>query len=214
MKREDCDNVLTINDIEIKSSAKTCGDIMKKGVVYLIVNNVDGSKYVGQTIQKPMYRWTQHKRYSRTKNQPLYKAIRESGVEYFTFSILEETYNYDQLNKLEIYYIAKYRSFIDWKENGYNLTTGGARSKYVSEETRMKLHIIHAGKPKTQEHNQKVGMANKGKPNARTDRSVIHFHNDITTEDFIFGGSRKPISFRGWDECDPLKNSSSFLESE
>lgn len=195
MKNEDCVNAFIINDIEEKLLTETYENTIKKGTVYIIKNVIDGGRYIGQTIQKPTRRWAQHKLSGYHKeNKPLYRAMVEFGIENFTFSILAETYDYDYLNKLEIHYISEYRSFIDWNENGYNLTTGGARNKYVSKETREKLHNLHFGKPKSEEHNRKVGLANKGRPNARTNRSIIGFHNTITNEDFV--GLRKDFYYK------------------
>jgi len=43
------------------------------------------------------------------------------------------------LDELEIKHIANQRSFRDWNEGGYNLTTGGYANRVVSAVTRQKL---------------------------------------------------------------------------
>lgn len=94
--------------------------------IYKITNNINGKCYVGQSdnIER---RWREHKKraFKIDNNQQtnlLYRAMQKYGIDNFKFEILEECTK-DCLDEREIYYIAKYQSYI----NGYNLTTGGSR---------------------------------------------------------------------------------------
>jgi group I intron endonuclease len=160
-----------------------------EATIYLITNNVNGHRYVGQTIQPVGYRWKQHLRDSRTLKYPLYRAILKYGKDNFSITVLKTTDDLSQLDTLEEKYIKKYKSFTDWKLGGYNLTTGGGGRGAVSESTRKKLSKALSGKPKSAEHNRKVGLANKGKPNAKMDRTKYTFFNKKTNVTFV--GTRK-----------------------
>ena len=159
------------------------------GKIYLIKNKINGKRYVGQTIQKISWRWKQHLRDSKKLDYPLYKAIRKYGIENFDVSELDSTENLAELDDLERKHVKLQKSFIDWKQGGYNLTEGGWGHHNVSIETKAKLSKLHKGVPKTAEHNRKVGLANMGKPNANTNRTIITLINKITNVSFT--GLRK-----------------------
>ena len=64
---------------------------MNKIGIYLITNNVNGKKYVGQS-RNLIKRWNQHKTESR-KDRPrliVDKAIKKYGIDNFSFEILFE----------------------------------------------------------------------------------------------------------------------------
>lgn len=91
------------------------------GKIYLIENQINHKKYVGQTSSTIEKRWKEHcrdalKEYC--KNRPLYRAIAKYGVDNFTITLLEET---DNPNEREQYWIEFYNSF----HYGYNATLGG-----------------------------------------------------------------------------------------
>jgi len=105
--------------------------------IYLITNLVNNKKYVGQTINDPLKRWTAHK--SKTKSGSdfaINNALRKYGVENFQFEVIDDTNeNIDQLNESEIKWIAYYDTY---DGVGYNMTSGG--DNYIrSEETRNKI---------------------------------------------------------------------------
>lgn len=88
--------------------------------IYLIKNNVNGKAYIGQSknIER---RWIDHKSTANSnsnerRNYPLYRAMNKYGVDNFSFSILEEVEDYDQLNSIENKYIAEFNSIA----KGYN----------------------------------------------------------------------------------------------
>lgn len=172
--------------IEKQSMKKECPVI---GKIYLITNNINGKRYVGQTIQPIGYRWRAHIRDSKIYNYPLYRAIIKYGPVNFGVIELESTNDLTLLDDMEKKHIVEQKSFIDWKQGGYNLTTGGYGHHNVSDETKAKLSKLHKGIPKTKEHNRKVGLANRGKPNGRVDKSIVSFINDNTGQSFT--GLRK-----------------------
>ena len=93
------------------------------GVIYLITNNINNKKYIGQTIQPLKNRIQQHLSKSRDKstNTPLHNSIRKYGWCNCSVVIIDYAYSEDELNDKEIYYIEKYNTI----NEGYNLTLGG-----------------------------------------------------------------------------------------
>lgn len=112
------------------------------GIIYCFTNNVNGKKYIGQSISKGNARYNNHK--SSYKNpddceyeSPLHRAFRKHGFENFTYEVLaQDVENIDLLNQLEIQYIQQYNCQIP---NGYNIEPGGK----------------NCAKPKTIEHRKK-----------------------------------------------------------
>lgn len=112
------------------------------GIIYCFTNNINGKKYIGQSISKSNARYNNHK--SSYKNpddceyeSPLHRAFRKYGFENFTYEILaQDIENIDLLNQLEIQYIQQYNCQIP---NGYNIESGGK----------------NCAKPKTIEHRKK-----------------------------------------------------------
>lgn len=110
--------------------------------IYKIENLINGSCYIGQSIN--IYkRWQDEKEAAFNPkhgayNYPLSCALRKYGIENFSFNILEECKRED-LNKKEIYWIARYNSY----NNGYNQTPGGDTVLHMCKLTPQKaLEII------------------------------------------------------------------------
>lgn len=97
----------------------------KKIGIYVITNKINNKQYVGQSTNLSR-RWSDHRSKSRHPRKPdeyrnlLYIAIREYGLENFSFEILEEC-DVEELNEREIFWIKKLNTYID----GYNNTPGG-----------------------------------------------------------------------------------------
>ena len=83
--------------------------------IYKIENLINGKKYIGQSVHIER-RWQEHCQSS--SKSLIGKAIQKYGKENFSFQILEETDNLEQLNQLETKYII---SFNTLEPNGYNI---------------------------------------------------------------------------------------------
>lgn len=153
--------------------------------IYLITNQVNDKKYVGQTTQEPLKRWNAHK----SMNKPdkiLYKAFTKYGIENFKFEVIDECSSQDELIKAEIEWISHYNTFLG---EGYNMTSGGegiggwnhteeAKQKIgkaskgnthrigckISDEHKEILRQTHLGKKLSDEHKQKISDTHLGKP--------------------------------------------------
>lgn len=95
----------------------TCG-------IYIILNNKNGSKYIGQS-QNIEKRWRQHKKKldnNKHYNTYLQNSWNKYGKNSFSFMILESCHK-NALNSREQYWIRYHNTYNNKKH--YNLTPGG-----------------------------------------------------------------------------------------
>jgi hypothetical protein len=109
------------------------------GLIYKITNTVNGKCYVGQTIKSADRRWAEHKRFylgnhPTQKSKRLYVAMREFGVENFTFEVLQDNIKTQQeLDAAEIAWINQCDGYI----SGYNARLGGRHTNYALPNDRI-----------------------------------------------------------------------------
>ena len=126
---------------------------MRKGSIYKIYCLCTEKIYIGQTVQHPpIRRWVDHYKeaYAGKSNLFLYRAMRQWGIDNFTFQILEENIDLKDLNRKEIEWIKKYNS--NNEEYGYNLTRGGtltSRSKIDEDKVKVIIEDIKTQTEKT-----------------------------------------------------------------
>lgn len=90
--------------------------------IYKITNQINNKVYIGQSVNIRK-RFNGHKFAARNgENTHLYNAMRDYGIENFSFEILEEC-SKEQLDDREIYWIEYYHSTD--KAKGYNVSKGG-----------------------------------------------------------------------------------------
>lgn len=110
---------------------------MKKAI-YKITNKLNNKCYIGQS-NNPMERWKNHKALSRQAKDKgrsaIHDALREIGIENFTFEIIGW---FEDYNEKEKEYIKIYNSLIP---NGYNILPGGEEPphKYGEEHHNSKF---------------------------------------------------------------------------
>ncbi|MBE8949426.1 MAG: GIY-YIG nuclease family protein [Quinella sp. 3Q1] len=152
------------------------------GVVYLILNKINGRKYVGQTVQPLEIRFDKHTR----SNYAIGRAIRKYGKENFYCGVIKTCASKEELDYWEKYYIATLKTK---KTYGYNLTDGGEGTvglertpehcaklaaskrgknnpnygKHPSNETRAKRSASLKGRRFSEEHCAKLAAAQTGK---------------------------------------------------
>lgn len=107
----------------------------KNGKIYVIRNHINDKVYVGSTTQALSKRFSKHKgdhKSKKTYEYPIYKAMREIGVENFYIELVENypCKNIDQLNAREGYHIRQYDSF----KNGYNGKIEGRTDQECKKE--------------------------------------------------------------------------------
>lgn len=93
---------------------------MAIGTIYLIINKVNGHKYIGQTTQGMNKRWKQHiDEAMRMSKHPLHRAMRKHGNHNFMIREICEC-NESELDEKEQYYIKEYNT--SKSTQGYNHT--------------------------------------------------------------------------------------------
>lgn len=126
--------------------------------------------YIGQS-RDILGRWYSYKNLNLKycKGQPrLHNSFKKYGIHKHKFEIIQEA-NLEDLDKLEIYYIALYQTFNT--ENGLNLQIGGDLGRVNSrlgikhtEKTKLKMSISHKGHIVTKETREKLRAAKIGIP--------------------------------------------------
>jgi group I intron endonuclease len=130
------------------------------GSIYKITNLLNGKSYYGQTRQPPKRRWSQHKGAAKKGGKMiLYNAIRQYGVENFSFNVVHECKTLDELNAKEIEYIASNNTLAP---NGYNASKGGDNYE-KTPETCKKISESNKGRIITPEWRKNMSNARKGK---------------------------------------------------
>lgn len=177
------------------------------GWIYMILNEVNGKIYIGQTYNKNGYRtrWNEHKSNLRNNNhgnKHLQCAWSTYGEESFEFILLHELV-FDteidlkrNLNIIEIYYIHEWNLTND--NYGYNISKGGdSGSSYVGESHPMygKTHSEDSKNKISKNHANFNGSNN---PNARAVNMI-----DIKTNKIIktFNCISDANEYLGVDRC-------------
>ena len=108
---------------------------MNNYCIYMHKNKINGKIYIGQTCQKPEYRWRKEgKGYEQC---PLfYAAIQKYGWDNFEHIIISTGLSAEEANLKEQELISFYKT--TQKEFGYNLQKGG-NNRTINEDTRKKL---------------------------------------------------------------------------
>lgn len=136
--------------------------------IYIIVNELDNSSYVGQTRQPFKKRYWHHLwklKNGTHDNRYLQNAFNLYGEDNFKFKILEVTDDIDTLNELEVKYITYYRT----NTNCYNLQSGGQtvsnyeRTLEIRNSIGEKNRINNLGKKHSEETKRKMSKARTGK---------------------------------------------------
>jgi group I intron endonuclease len=132
------------------------------GIIYKVTNKINNKIYIGQTVNKLIYRKKGHVK-STEKGSTTYFhcAIRRYGIEMFSWKIIDKVNSKEELNNKEQYWIKKYKSNI--KEFGYNLTSGGKQNGKYNDEVKQKISIKLTGKKASEEAKLNISKGLKGR---------------------------------------------------
>lgn len=118
-------------------------------LIYKITNKINGKIYVGyssQTLEKRIKKYHQHIKQSNHQNRPIIRALKKYGFESFSWSIIDNAADKQEMCDKEIFWIAFLESTVP--SIGYNISTGGEGG--------------NVGRNFTKEHCDKIGEAHKG----------------------------------------------------
>jgi len=140
------------------------------GFIYVTTNMVNGKKYIGQKIFNA--NWHNYL----GSGTYFLRSVRKYGKNNFSREIIAIAYSKEELNELEIMYIANYNAVIS--HDYYNIGFGGnggnnSYGYHHSNETKNKLSILNKGKNNsfygrnhTEEAKIKNSEAHKGENNS------------------------------------------------
>jgi group I intron endonuclease len=131
--------------------------------IYVVTNLLNGKMYVGQTIQKLLRRWRQHRSSARTKRLVhFHHAINKYGEENFRIDCVAFAVTKEYADWLEKQWIVTLRTHLP--EYGYNSTYGGEGARHTPE-IREKISKARMGMPGpvwTPEQCAEIGLRQKG----------------------------------------------------
>ena len=127
------------------------------GIIYKLTNTINNKFYIGQTISSLDRRWSEHVSSAR-QNKPwvICNAIRKYGADSFTREIIASADSKEELNTLEISYIAELSPH-------YNMTIGGGGLGSPSQEVREKISTSGKSRQFTDEHKKNISKGLKGR---------------------------------------------------
>lgn len=151
--------------------------------IYKIQNKNNKQIYIGQSIN--IYeRFRKHKQIPDNFN--IHKAMKEEGIDNFTFEIIEECPQ-ELLNEREKYWVSYYDSY----NNGYNMTTGGAGAP-MSNNKKVKQYDLQGNYIKTFLSEREA--AQELQTDARyISNCCLHKNNTILNYQFCFEGDETSI---------------------
>lgn len=144
------------------------------GVIYFLLNTINGKMYVGQTTNLKK-RINEHKR----GDQYVDRAIKKYGWTNFRCRVIKKCASKAEMDTWEKFFIILLNTK---RPNGYNLTDGGegTTGQIHSSETRVKMSLKHKGIPFSAEHCANISASRKGKkfsPKHCTNISATHRSN-------------------------------------
>lgn len=180
----------------------------KRFYIYKHTNKINNKVYIGQTCQKPEYRWgSQGQNYhsSHFKN-----AIQKYGWDNFAHEILYSNLSLEEANKIEELLIKQYNStnpFYGYNSDkgGINKTPNNETRKLQSQsalnrppmsiQTKEKLSKVNKGRKKTEETKQKMSISAKIRESNKKGKKSFKVKCVNTGE--IFNSLRKAADWCG-----------------
>lgn len=135
--------------------------------------------YIGRSVN-PIARFAKHIKIAETYSedscqfQAIHRSIKKYGKINFLFEIIDSC-NENEIRDREIYWIQKLNT--QNKSFGYNLTSGGDGVVNPSIDSINKRIIKLRGKKHSQEHNNKISQAHKGKTLSQDTKDKISKSN-------------------------------------
>lgn len=127
------------------------------GIVYYILNKINGKMYVGQTTHSLKKRLNEH---PYCKSSAIGKAIRKYGWQKFRYGVLKNCDSKAELDKWEKFLII----LLNTKgRKGYNQTDGGEGMSgyFFSDKTRAELSAKRKGVKKSPQHRMNISLSRR-----------------------------------------------------
>lgn len=144
------------------------------GIIYLWTNKNTNKRYVGQTIN-PEQRKANHicEAFTRGSDYYFHRSLRKHGLDAFTYEVLEENVEHEQLNDRENYYIDKYNSI--WP-NGYNQCRANSLDAVAIEkmsETKKRQWQSMSNEDRLKWKQERASFTMKGKKQTENQKKTV-----------------------------------------
>ena len=142
-------------------------EIQSYGVIYTLINNLNGKKYIGQTknIQRRINEYRTRKVSSSKKyNYLIIRVINDIGFNNFTIEIIDMAFSKKELSYKEKYYITYFKTTDSMF--GYNSRNGNLKEG-LNENTKKLMSASHIGLTETADTKRKKS------------KKVIAFKNNL-----------------------------------
>ena len=123
-------------------------------IIYILLNQINGKMYVGQTRGTLAERWKDHIHNANNGSRfPIHCAVRKYGPGAFLVCTISEATSAIELDVMEKFFIQKYNSMVP---SGYNRTAGGDGFQGAhTKKSRAQMRQSHLGKTRTVQERQK-----------------------------------------------------------
>jgi|SRR5208282_2729712 len=167
-------------------------------IVYRRTNTKNGKVYIGKTVRTLDERWVSLlAEVKRGSSNPIHNAIRKYGAESFTTDILHEARTYEELSKMETFFIIMHQSHKS--ENGYNLTLGGDGA--APGELNPMWGKTHTDEVKAAQRERRLGTKNSPESNEKRRQSELgeknHFYGKTHIGEALEGCRRGGLTQLG-----------------
>ena len=105
---------------------------MKSYTIYILENQINGKRYVGQTTRPLKQRIKEHLAHG---DSVISMALKKHGIDNFTITSFDVS-NIDELNDMEINTISRLDALVS--ESGYNIALGGMNAPWTADR---KAHL-------------------------------------------------------------------------
>jgi group I intron endonuclease len=149
--------------------------------IYLVTNLINGKKYLGKDVR--------NRKHYLGSGTVLRKAIKKYGRENFKKEIIEEHNDENKLKEREEYWLLFYDAANNINfYNRINKSNGAPKGRKITQKTRNKISKSLSGKPKSEEHiqklknreftedtKQKMSLIKKGKISNNPKKSILQY---------------------------------------
>ena len=159
-------------------------------VIVYRLTSPNGSRYIGQTIQKLTLRWDQHRYAARAgKKTPLYDCMRkhhESDFSLWTAEVVATAESQAMLDWLEVVWIAA--------EGDLNLLSGGEGLGPMCQATKDKISKANTGRKPTEEARRNMSRGQLGRTGDHISTAGLASISTANTGKVWSASSRRKLS--------------------
>ncbi len=179
-------------------------------IIYKATNILTGDLYIGKTIKSLKDRKKDHNYESNNPKTYFHRAFKKYKPENFTWEVIFECLDKEEMNQMEKFFIANYRA----TNNLYNLTKGGDgcvgytwTDKQKKEQSiRLQGNKCAKGSIRSEEQRKNQSEKMKGRPSNKKGKTFIELYGEDKAKELKDSHSKKltgkkyPLHSNEWKE--------------